>query len=90
MTTVAIRPDLTPAEALPRLDVLAGAWLASLPSANTRAAYRTDLADFARFCAEHDLDPLAATRQVVDLYARTLDDLGRSVSSHRISRSRRW
>ncbi len=63
MTTVALRPDRSPAEALSRLDVLPGAWLASLPSINNRAAYRTDLADLARFCAEHDLDPLGATRQ---------------------------
>jgi integrase/recombinase XerD len=81
MATVAIRPDLIPADALPRLDALAGAWHASLPSANTRHSYRTGLADFARFCAEHDLDPLAATRQVVDLFARALDDLGRSPST---------
>ncbi len=81
MTTVALRPDSAPAEARPRLDVLAGAWLASLPSTNTRAAYRTDLADFIRFCGEQNIDPLGASRQVVDLYARSLDDLGRSAST---------
>jgi site-specific recombinase XerD len=60
------------------ITTLAGAWLASLGSKNTRAAYRRDLFDFLGFCHNHDVDPLAATRPVIDAYARSLDANGKA------------
>jgi len=48
-------------------------------SGSTRAAYSRDPADWFSFCADHDLDPLAASRAHVDAYARQLDEMeGRS------------
>ena len=41
-----------------RYDAVAAAWLAGQASTNTRAAYRTDLALFGRWCAEHTAVPL--------------------------------
>lgn len=55
------------------MSLAASAWLASLGSAATRDAYRRDLADFARFCERGNVDPLEATRTVVDLFARHLE-----------------
>lgn len=57
---------------------LAGMWLASLGSENTRAAYRRDLTDFIGFCGRVEIEPLDATRQVVDLYARLMDAEGKA------------
>src|SRR5205823_6624810 len=53
-------------------------FLLSLSSENTRAAYARDLADWGAWLAEHDLDPLGATRAHVDAYARDLEAQGRS------------
>lgn len=55
------------------ISTLAGAWLASLRSDNTRSAYRRDLVDFLGFCAQGSVDPLVVSRPVVDLYARSLE-----------------
>jgi integrase/recombinase XerD len=56
---------------------VAGAWLMSYSSENTQAAYRRDLVAFATFAAALGLaNPLAATRQVVDAYARHLEAEG--------------
>lgn len=60
---------------------LAGAWLASFGSENTRSAYRRDLRDFLGFCERHAVDPLDSTRPVIDAYARSLDALGRAPST---------
>ena len=54
-------------------DQLAGAWLASLRSTNTRGAYRRDLDAFVRWCQAHQVAPLAATRPVLDLYRLDLE-----------------
>jgi integrase/recombinase XerD len=40
------------------IDQSIASWLATLESPNTRAAYRSDLTQFARWCARHDVDPL--------------------------------
>ena len=49
---------------------------------HTRAAYHRDLTHYFAWCADHDLDPLIATRAHVDAYARTLaEPEGRSPST---------
>lgn len=52
---------------------LAAAFLLS-HRGHTRAAYAQDLGDFARWCAEHELDPLLLHRVHLDAY---VEDLGR-------------
>jgi integrase/recombinase XerD len=52
------------------------AWLWSFrDSAHTRAAYRRDIEDFARWCAERDLDPVTVMRPHIDAYAANLANL---------------
>lgn len=58
------------------LESLVAAWLASYASANTRQAYARDVRDWLAFTDEHDVDPLAATRPHVDIYARVLESRG--------------
>jgi hypothetical protein len=57
-------------------DRLAWAFLLSHREGNTRDAYRRDLADWWRWCADRDLDPLAVRH--VDVYARALEQQGRA------------
>src|SRR3954452_19361343 len=57
---------------------LAGAFLAGFRSERTRAAYRRDLADFFKWVARHGIEPLDARRAHIEVYARALEDLGRS------------
>lgn len=59
-------------EARERID----AWLASLPSSNTRAAYRADLATFLRWCAAKGVAPLAATSDTALAFRGDLLDGG--------------
>jgi hypothetical protein len=54
-------------------DRLAMAFLMAYREDNTRHAYKRDLADWWRWCASQDLDPLQARRVHVDAYARTLE-----------------
>ena len=63
-TLEAVRPDLP---------TLAGAWLASLRSSNTRAAYRADLDAWLAFLAGYDLDALAVARPVVDAWRLAME-----------------
>jgi site-specific recombinase XerD len=66
----------------PRWETVAGAWLASYASENTRAAYRRDLRAFAEHLAGLGIaDPLTAGRPAVDTYARHLEELGLSPAS---------
>ena len=44
-------------------------------SDSTRSAYSRDLADWFTFCADHDLDPLTASRSHVDAYARQMAEM---------------
>ncbi len=53
---------------------LAGAWLASHASPNTRSAYRRDLTDWLGFCADLGVEPLAALRPHVDVWVRHLSE----------------
>jgi integrase/recombinase XerD len=62
---------------------LAWAFLLSHREGNTRDAYRRDLADWWRWCADHQLDPLQARRVHVDAYARTLEQQGRAPATVR-------
>ena len=77
-TALAIAPTAGQLDAaqLPPLELLAGAWLASLRTVNTRNAYRRDLAAFDTWATGHGLDVLAATRPAVDLYRIALEEQG--------------
>lgn len=57
----------------PDLDVVAEAWLASLASDNTRAAYRGDLKAYGAFLAGHGLDAYGASRPVLDAWRREME-----------------
>jgi integrase len=48
------------------------AWLDSLPSLNTRAAYRADLAAFLAWCDANDVAPLGATGETAAAFRRDL------------------
>lgn len=52
---------------------LVSAWLGSFDSIPTRNAYRSDLGAYLMWCADRDLDPLTATRAVIDAYARYME-----------------
>ena len=56
-------------------ELLAG-WLLSFRSENTRQAYRRDIAQWAQWCADCDVQPLQARRAHVDAWARTLESAG--------------
>ena len=58
-------------------EALAERWLLSLPSANTRAAYRRDMAAFAAWCTEQGATPLEAGRYELDTYRDHLAAMGR-------------
>jgi len=79
MTSLELAP--TPAGTLTlasptRWEEVAGAWLVTFPSENTRNAYLRDLLQFAAFTTELGItDPLAAPRPAVDAYARHLEAL---------------
>lgn len=68
MTTLAIHAS-TNAE---RHGSLAGEWLVSLTSENTRRAYRRDLHELFTFLDSGDVDALQAERRHVDLWRSTL------------------
>jgi integrase/recombinase XerD len=55
---------------------LVAGWLLGFASPNTRRSYAGDLARWLAFCADHDLDPLAARRPHIDGWARALETAG--------------
>jgi integrase/recombinase XerD len=57
-----------------RSDNLAAAFLLAYQG-HTRTAYANDLRDWFGWCADHDLDPLAASRGHIDAWARTLAEV---------------
>lgn len=59
-----------------RLQSLIAAWLLSFKSPHTVRNYRTDLAHWLAFCADHGIDPLEARRAHIDAWARVLESLG--------------
>ena len=63
--------EITPHEA-PVRDRLAAAWLIGQRSANTRAAYARDLADWFAWCDRSGLDVLAVRRLHVDTWREVL------------------
>jgi site-specific recombinase XerD len=88
-TTSATSTDLAAAE-LP-LDQLAGRWLASLPSALTRAAYRSDFMAWLAFLDAHRVEVLAADRATgdawrLDMEATANPHTGRPLSPATIGR----
>jgi integrase/recombinase XerD len=60
------------------LEQLVTDWLSSVHSANTRTAYRRDLAHWAAFLAERDVALLAARPPLVDAWSETLRQAGRA------------
>lgn len=63
------------------VDALVQAWLAGLRSTNTRAAYRSDLARFTAWCAEHDVDPMAADGRTLRRYRTAVERSGVSTAT---------
>jgi integrase/recombinase XerD len=59
---------------------LAGAWLISLPNANTQRAYRGDLLSWFMFLDNGGQDALSAERKHVDLWRATLDGASSTVA----------
>jgi site-specific recombinase XerD len=57
-----------------RSEDLAAAFLLAYQG-HTRAAYARDLREWFTWCADHDLDPLDATRGHVDAFARTIGEV---------------
>ncbi|WP_172644441.1 tyrosine-type recombinase/integrase [Kocuria marina] len=55
---------------------LVGSWLASYPSANTRASYRVDARLFCKFLDTGAVDLLQASRAHVDVFARARNAAG--------------
>jgi integrase/recombinase XerD len=53
---------------------LVAAWLGSFTTVPTRNAYRADLGSYLTWCAERDLNPLEATRPIIDAYARHMEN----------------
>jgi site-specific recombinase XerD len=64
-----------------REQLMAATWLAGYRSARTRQAYAADLAEWLEWLASHELDPLAATRVVADVWVRGQLDAGAAHSS---------
>jgi len=54
------------------------AWLQSHRSENTRNGYRSEIRQWSEWCASRGVDPLQATRPVVEQYLRTLETRGDS------------
>jgi len=69
---------LTPSQVL---DALRERWLGSLPSKNTKDAYRRDLDAFLTWCLVEGLQPLAAEPTDLDAYRDHLTGLGRATST---------
>jgi len=76
----------------PPIELLAGAWLASYSSDNTRRAYRSDLRAWLAFCDHHGVPPLEARRSHVELFVRQLEQLGRAPATvaRRLCGGSRW
>ena len=72
------RDQRSPAPYRDSLDGLAAAWLIGFRNAATRAAYASDLRDFAAWCRRRQLELVTLTRPHVDAYARDLEAAGRA------------
>jgi site-specific recombinase XerD len=74
----------TPARRTSRAEIrLIDAWVASQASANTRAAYRTDLETFGRWCAQNDAMPLQADAATVAAFQLAREAAGDSAATLR-------
>jgi integrase/recombinase XerD len=69
-TTTVLSLKLTPAEEC------AYAWLMRYSNEGTRRNYERNIFEWIRWCTDHDLDPLAATRVQIELYTRQLEARG--------------
>jgi integrase/recombinase XerD len=57
------------------------AWVSTLRAANTRAAYRSDLAQYARWCAAHAVDPLRPSPAAMRRYRTACERDGARLAS---------
>ena len=66
---------------------LAKAFLAGYESENTRSAYERDLGSYFAYCDDHEIAPLAASRLVLDTWARAMEaaELSPSTCARRIA-----
>jgi integrase/recombinase XerD len=55
---------------------LVDGWVSTLRAANTRAAYRSDLAQYARWCAAHAVDPLRPSPSAMGGYRTACESDG--------------
>jgi integrase/recombinase XerD len=78
MTAVEIvsGPYLPATDQIDPLRRITAGWLLAFQSVHTRRAYTNDLNRWLAFCAEHDIQPLAARRGHVDAWARTMQQDG--------------
>jgi len=60
------------------VDALVAEWLAGLRSANTRAAYATDVARFTAWCVEHGVDPIGFDERALRRYRTGVERSGAS------------
>jgi len=86
------RGSSTGRQSRPRLEALAGAWLAGYRSSATRRAYRQDLKTWLAFCSSHDLEPLTARRSHIELFARAQehDGLAPATVARRLTALSSW
>jgi site-specific recombinase XerD len=73
-------PDELPAT-LDALEAEARSYLRASKAANTRRAYRADLADFTLWCADHHLERLPASPETIALYLTALAGRGAKAST---------
>ena len=66
-------------------ELVAGAFLASLRSENTRNSYRRDITAFFNWTAEVQLDPWAVQRRHIDAWVLTLDGLSPATIKRRLA-----
>lgn len=71
-TVVAALPDTA------RWPGVVEAWLGSYASSRTRAGYTTEIRRWTEWCASYGVDPLEASRPVVERYLRALEERGES------------
>lgn len=98
--TASADPVLASVDALPlpaddrtqrwHLRSLTAAWLGAARSPHTQRARFTDLSQFLTWCQRTDLDPRAARRADVDVYARTLARLADASQARKLSNLSSW
>lgn len=75
-----------------KIDLAVKAWLSGYKNPGTRRCYAGDLADFIGWCDRSGVDPIAARRTHLDLWARDMEarELAASTVSRRITAAHMW